>query len=82
MVYILLSATGRAYFYRSIAIKIGDVSRYFSKISGSGVDVTLLIGAAKGGALISKFVCVTMVTQTECLGRDVVGVGCAPGAFG
>ena len=38
----LLSAK-RGYFYRSIAIEMGGVSRYFSKVSGSGVDLTLLI---------------------------------------
>ena len=38
----LLSANERAYFCKSIAIEMGGVSRYFSKISGSGVDVTLL----------------------------------------
>ena len=27
-----------AYFCRSIAIEMGGVSRYFSKVSGSGVD--------------------------------------------
>ena len=31
-----------AYFCKSIAIEMGGVSRYFSKVSGSGVDVTLL----------------------------------------
>ena len=40
-VYILLSAKGRAYFCKSIAIEIGGVSRYFSKVSGSGVDSIL-----------------------------------------
>ena len=40
---ILLSAKGRAYFCKSIAIEMGRVSRYFSKVSGSGVDLTLLI---------------------------------------
>ena len=34
--------TGRAYFCKSIAIEMGGVSRHFSRISGSGVDVTLL----------------------------------------
>ena len=42
VVYMLLSAKGRAYFGQSIAIEMGGVSRYFSEISGSGVDVTLL----------------------------------------
>ena len=42
MVYILLSAKRRAYFCKSIAIEMGGLSRYFSKVSGSGVDVTLL----------------------------------------
>ena len=32
----------RAYFCKPIAIEMGGVSRYFSKVSGSGVDVTLL----------------------------------------
>ena len=41
-VYILLSARRRAYFCKSIAIEMGGVSRYFSKVSGSGVDSTLL----------------------------------------
>ena len=31
-----------AHFCKSIAIEMGGVSRYFSKVSGSGVDVTLL----------------------------------------
>ena len=43
MAYILLSAKRRAYFCKSIAIEMGSVSRYFSKVSGSGVDSTLLI---------------------------------------
>ena len=38
----LLSANGRAYFGKSIAIEMGGVSRYFSKVSGSGVDLILL----------------------------------------
>ena len=38
----LLSAKRRAYFRRSIAIEMGGVSRYFSKVSGSGVDLTPL----------------------------------------
>ena len=42
MVYILLSAKRRAYFCKSIAIEMGGVSRYFSKVSGSGVALTLL----------------------------------------
>ena len=41
-VFILLSAKRRAYFCKSIAIEMGGVSRYFSKVSGSGVDSTLL----------------------------------------
>ena len=44
----LLSATKRAYFCKSIAIEMGGVSRYFSKVSGSGVDVTLLNVEKKG----------------------------------
>ena len=32
-----------AYFCKSIAIEMGGVSRYFSKVSGSGVDFALLI---------------------------------------
>ena len=43
MVYVLLSAKRRAYFCKTIAIEMGGVSRYFSKVSGSGVDVTLPI---------------------------------------
>ena len=39
--YILLSAKRRAYFCKSIAIEMGGVSRYFSKVSGSGADLTL-----------------------------------------
>ena len=42
VVYILLSAKRRAYFCKSIAIELGGVPRYFSKVSGSGVDLTLL----------------------------------------
>ena len=41
-VYIVRSANGRAYFCKSIAIEMGGVSRYFAKVSGSGVDSTLL----------------------------------------
>ena len=33
---------GGPIFCKSIAIEMGGVSRYFSKISGPGVDVTLL----------------------------------------
>ena len=40
--YILLSAKRRAYFCKSIAIEMGGVLRYFSEVSGSGVDVTIL----------------------------------------
>ena len=40
--YILLSAKKRACLCKSIAIEMGGVSRYFSKVSGSGVDVTFL----------------------------------------
>ena len=40
--YILLSARRRAYFSKSIAIEMGGVARYFSKVSGSGVDLALL----------------------------------------
>ena len=40
MVYILLSVKKRAGFCKSIAVGMGGVSRYFSKVSGSGVDVT------------------------------------------
>ena len=39
--------------HKSIAIEMGGVSRYFSKISGSGVDVTLLMNhesVPSGGA--------------------------------
>ena len=46
VVYILLSANGRAYFCKSIAIEMGGVSRYFSKVSGSGVDSTPLMKAS------------------------------------
>ena len=42
MVYTLLSAQKRAYFCKSIAIEMGGVSRYFSNVLGSGVDLTLL----------------------------------------
>ena len=42
MVYILLADKTRAYLCRSIATEIGGVSRYFSRVSGSGVDLTLL----------------------------------------
>ena len=41
-VFILLSVKRRAYFCKSIAIEMGGVSRYFSRVSGSGVDSTLL----------------------------------------
>ena len=36
--YVLLSASRRAYFCKSIAIEMGGASRYFSKISESGFD--------------------------------------------
>ena len=49
-VYILLSAKMRAYFCKDIAIEMGGVSRYFSKVSGSGVGLTLLQRAANGGS--------------------------------
>ena len=39
---ILLSAKRRAYFCKRVAIQMGGVSRYFSKVSGSGVDLPLL----------------------------------------
>ena len=39
VVYILLSARRRAYFCKRIAIEMGGVPRYFSQVSGSGVDV-------------------------------------------
>ena len=42
VVYVLLSATRRAYFCKGIAIEMGGVSRYFSKVSESGVDLILL----------------------------------------
>ena len=43
MYYSRPAAKSRAYFCKSIATEMGGVSRYFSKVSGSGVDVTLLI---------------------------------------
>ena len=42
VVYIRLSSKKRAYFCKSIAIEMGSVSRYFTKIWGWGVGVTLL----------------------------------------
>ena len=39
---ILLSAKSRAYFCKSMVIEMGDVSRPFSKVSGSRVDLILL----------------------------------------
>ena len=39
----------KAYFCKSIAIEMGGVSRYFSKVLGSGVDVTLLILGTETG---------------------------------
>ena len=49
MVYILLSAKRAAYFCKSIRhTKMGGVSRYFSKVSGSGVDLTLLNKVQQG----------------------------------
>ena len=41
-VYIQLSAKTRAYFGKNIAIEMGGISRYFSTVSGSGVDLILL----------------------------------------
>ena len=50
----LLSAKRRAYFCKSITIEMGGVSRYFSNVSGSGVDYTLLIvGKCRRNALWS-----------------------------
>ena len=46
-IYILLSAKGRACFCKSIAVEMGGVSRYFSKVSGSRIDLTLLIEIVK-----------------------------------
>ena len=43
VVHILLAATRRTYFCKSIAIEMGGVSPYFSKVSGSGLDSTLLM---------------------------------------
>ena len=43
VVYIQLSAKRWAYFCKSIAIEMGGVSRYFSEVLGSGVDLTLPI---------------------------------------
>ena len=45
---ILLSAKRRAYFCKSIAIEMGGVSKYFSKVSESGVDLTLLTRLGNG----------------------------------
>ena len=42
-IYYLLPRKGAMYFCKSIALEMGGVSRYFSKVSGSGVDSTLLI---------------------------------------
>ena len=42
VVYIVPSAKRRAYFCQNIAIEMGGVSRYFSKVSGSGVGWILL----------------------------------------
>ena len=53
VVCILLSANGRAYFCKSIAIEMGGVSRYFSKILVSGVDVTLLSSRCRGTREVS-----------------------------
>ena len=40
------------------AIEMGGVSRYFSKVSGSGVDWTLLIGSfAVVASVITVFTC-------------------------
>ena len=39
--YVLLSVKRSAYFHKSIAIEMGGVSRYFSKVLGSGGDSTL-----------------------------------------
>ena len=55
MVYILLSAKRRACFCKSIAIEMGGVSRYFSKVSGSGVDLILLtFGFSESDVAISS----------------------------
>ena len=42
VVYFLVSAKMRAYIGKGIVIEMGGVSRYFSKVSESGVDATLL----------------------------------------
>ena len=56
VVYILISAKRRAYFRKSIAIEMGGVSRYFSRVSGSGVDVILLrFSVAKHVLLCSPY---------------------------
>ena len=51
VVYLLISANGRAYFCKSIAIEMGGVSRHFSRISGSGVNVTLLNPSLEVGSV-------------------------------
>ena len=38
LVYILFSSQKGAYFYKSIEVEMGGVSRYFSEVWGSGVD--------------------------------------------
>ena len=47
--YVLLSAKRSAYFCKSIAIEMGGASQYFSKVSGSGVDLTLLTNGLSVG---------------------------------
>ena len=42
VVYILLSAKTRPYLCKSMAVPMGGISRYFSKVSGSGVNATFL----------------------------------------
>ena len=40
-VYTTFCQKKKAYLCKNIAIKMGGVSRYFSQVSGSGVDLTL-----------------------------------------
>ena len=68
----LLSAKRRAYFRIKTAIEMGGVSRYFSKVSGSGVDLTFLT-IVQSRALASRDVeadlCLSTCSKNGCTFR-------------
>ena len=58
VLHVLLAAKRRAYFCKSIAIEMGGVWRYFSKVSGSGLDSWYLYRSTPP---ICTAVCLTFV---------------------